>query len=319
MKVAVAQCAPAFLDPAATTERVVARVHEAGAREVELLAFGETFLPGYPFWLTHTNGSAFDDPEQKRAWAAYVGAAVRVDGPELRAIATASAEAGVAVVLGIVEGTASSTSVFCSAVTIDPERGVVGVHRKLVPTWEERLAWTPGDGHGLRVHALAGARVSTLNCWENWMPQARFALWAQAPSVHVALWPGSPRLTRDITRFAALEGRCFVISASALLRRGDIGPGFEIARHLPRDREIFYRGGSAIAGPDGAWIVEPVVDDEALIVADLDLRAVARERHNLDVAGHYHRPDVFRFEVDRSRRLPAEFIDSTGARPATNE
>lgn len=297
-----------FLDPTATTERILARLEEAARAEVSLVAFGETFLPGYPLWLSVTGGAAFDDPDQKAAYAAYVDAAVRLDGPELTRITEAARKLGIAVVLGIVER-GNATSVYCTVVSIDPQRGLVGAHRKLVPTWEERLVWTPGDGHGLRVHELAGTRVSALNCWENWMPQARFAMWAQAPVVHVAVWPGSARLTRDITRFAALEGRCFVISAGATMTLDDIPPSFVLRDALPEDGSCLPSGGSAIAGPDGNWIVEPRTHERGLIIAELELDAVTRERHNLDVAGHYHRPDVFRVEVDRTRRDTVAFVD----------
>jgi nitrilase len=312
--VAAAQDAPVFLDPVATTERIISHMRTAAGEGVSLLAFGETFLPGYPVWLAVTGAAAFDDAGQKAAFAAYVDAAVRLDGPELAQIAKLARELELAVVLGIVErapGLASG-SVYCTAVCIDPHRGLVGAHRKLVPTWEERLVWTPGDGHGLRVHELAGAPVSTLNCWENWMPQARFALWAQAPAIHVALWPGSARLTRDITRFVALEGRCFVISACGVMTPDDIGPSFPLRDALPENPTYLPSGGSAIAGPDGHWIVEPRAHEPGLIIAELELDAVLRERHNLDVAGHYHRPDVFHFEVDRSRREPVKFVTLPG-------
>jgi nitrilase len=311
LKVAAVQDAPVFLDAQATTERIVDRIHEAADQGVELLAFPETFLPGYPMWLSVTGGAAFENPEQKAAYAQYVAAAVRLDGPELAQIQTAARSRSVSLVLGIVERAAgrASASVYATAVSIDAVRGIVGAHRKLVPTWEERLVWTPGDGHGLRVHELCGVPVSALNCWENWMPQARFALWAQAPAVHVAIWPGSASLTRDITRFVALEGRCFVVSASGRMRPEDIGERFVLRDALPSDGRFLPSGGSAIAGPDGAWLVEPREQQDGLIIAELELDAVLRARHNLDVAGHYHRPDVFNLRVDRSRRAPAEFLD----------
>jgi nitrilase len=312
LRVAAVQDAPAFLDPKVTTERIIARIQEAAAQGVALLAFPETFLPGYPMWFSVTGGAAFDEPGQKAAYAQYVAAAVRLDGPELAHIGEAAREFNVSLVLGVVERAAgpASASVYATAVSIDAERGIVGAHRKLVPTWEERLVWTPGDGHGLRVHRLSGVAVSVLNCWENWMPQARFALWAQAPAVHVAIWPGSARLTRDITRFVALEGRCFVISASGVMHRSDIGDRFVLRDALPEDGGYLPSGGSAIAAPDGQWLVEPREHERGLVIAELELDAVLRARHNLDVAGHYHRPDVFMLRVDRSRREPAHFVDN---------
>lgn len=316
---AAVQDAPAFLDPATTLERMLARIDEAAEREIELLAWPETYLSGYPFWLSPTGGARFDDDDQKSAYAQYLAGAVRADGPELAALVERSARRGVALVVGLIERGAATAggSVWCSAATIDPRRGLLGMHRKLMPTWEERLVWSIGDAAGLRVHELELPRagrvpVSVLNCWENWMPQARHALWIQAPLVHVALWPGSPRLTRDITRFAALEARCFVISASGLLAREDLG-AFVLRDQVGEGP--YETGGSAIADPRGEWLVEPSTQ-RGLITARLELAAVLRERHNLDVAGHYGRADLFCLRVDRRRARAGQFIDDDASEPA---
>jgi len=179
-----------------------------------------------------------------------------------------------------------------------------------MPTYEERLVWGQGDGHGLRVHPVAGARVGGLNCWENWMPQARHALYAQGEELHVSVWPGNPRNTADITRFIALEGRVFSLAANGLLGLADIPTGFPLREELAASPVTTYcRGGSAVAAPDGSWLVEPVADEERLVIADLDLALLGRERQNFDPAGHYSRPDVFRVEVDRQRRAAAVFRD----------
>lgn len=310
MRVACVQDAPVFLDREATTARVIDWIGRAAAAGARLVAFGEAFLPGYPFWLSLTDGARFDDPGQKEAYRAYRDAAVRSDGPELAAIAAAAAQHGIFVVLGVVErGIApGSGSLYCTALCIDPARGVVGHHRKLVPTYEERLVWAPGDGHGLRAHDLDGARIGVLNCWENWMPQARHAMYADGVDVHVALWPGAVRNTIDITRFVALEGRVFVLSASAVLEPGDIPAGFPLRDRLPSTAR-FQDGGTAIAGPDGQWLVAPLANERTLVVADLDLAAVARERQSFDPTGHYSRADVFAVAVDRRRRAAARFDD----------
>ena len=310
LRVAAAQDAPVFLDTRATTDRVLQYIEEAGEREVKLLAFGETFLPGYPFWLEHTDGARFEDALQKEAYRQYLDAAIRVDGPEVQRIVRATRGRGVFTVVGIAErGVGSgSGSVYCTLLAVHPERGLVGQHRKLVPTHEERLVWAPGDGHGLHVNDFAGTGISALNCWENWMPLARTSLYAQGAQVHVALWPGAVNNTRDITRFIAREGRMFVLSAGGVLTREDIPSSFCLRDSLP-DVEWYRDGGSAIAGPDGAFIVEPVARTRGLVVADLDLNDVLRERQNFDPTGHYARPDVFTLEVDRRRQLTAQFRD----------
>jgi nitrilase len=155
----------------------------------------------------------------------------------------------------------------------------------------------------LRVHLLGPFTVGGLNCWENWMPLSRAALYAQGEDLHLAAWPGSDRLTRDITRFMAREGRSYVISVGGLMRRDDFPPDTPHRdRILAGSPEFLANGGSCVADPAGEWVVEPVVEREALIVATLDHRRVREERQNFDLAGHYGRPDVTRLVVDRRRQ-----------------
>ena len=312
MRVAAAQARPFWLDADATTKKVVAWLEDAAAQDVQLVAFGETFLSGYPFWVELTGGARFDDPAQKRAYAAYLEAAVEMDGPQIRQITEAARDLGIFVYLGTTErGTSSARgTVFCTLVAIDPQAGVVSTHRKLMPTYEERLVWGTGDGHGLQVHRYAGTRVGGLNCWENWMPQARNAMYAQGEELHVSVWPGNPRNTADIARFIAIEGRVFSLAACALTSLSDVPSDFPLYEVLQESGVTDYcRGGSAVAGPDGAWVVEPVAGEERLVVADLDLRRVAEERQNFDPTGHYSRPDVFTVQVDRRRLDAVRFTD----------
>jgi len=312
VRVAAVQARPCWLDAAGTTKRVVRWLEEAAAAGVELAAFPETFLSGYPAWLSPAGGAEFDAPSQKRAYGVYLDAAVEMTGPEIRQITEASRDLGVFVYLGTTERAVGSArgTIYCTLLALDPHSGVVSAHRKLMPTYEERLVWGMGDGHGLRVHAYRGARVGGLNCWENWMPQARHALYAQGEDLHVSVWPGNPRNTADITRFLALEGRMFSLAAGGLLSLSDVPTDFplydRLAEHSDRD---YCLGGSAIAAPDGSWVVEPVVGQERLVVADLDLAQVSRERQNFDPAGHYSRPDVFSVHVDRGRRAAASLSD----------
>ena len=312
MRVAAVQVHPAWLDPAGTTAIVLRWLEEAAQQGVELVAFPEAFLSGYPFWLDVTGGARFDDPLQKQAYAAYLRAAVAMDGPEVRQVVEAARDLGVFVYLGTTERATGSArgTVFCTLVAVDPTSGVLGTHRKLMPTYEERLVWGTGDGHGLRVHRYGSTRVGGLNCWENWMPQARHALYAQGEELHVSAWPGNPRNTVDITRFIALEGRMFSLAANGLLSLADVPVGFPLYEELKAlDVQDYCRGGSGVAGPDGRWLVEPVEGEERLVVADLELGRVAQERQNFDPTGHYSRPDVFTVQVDRRRQAAAEFVD----------
>ncbi len=308
MRIAAAQTAPIWGDPTATADVVVDWIRRAADEDVDLVAFGETFLSGYPFWISLTDGARFNAPDQKQAYAHYVAGAVELGGPEMSSIVEAVEEAGVFTYLGITERSSSGGTVFATYVAIDPAHGIVSAHRKLMPTYEERLAWGIGDGHGLRTHTVGDFTVSGLNCWDNWVPSVRHAMYAQGSTLHVAGWPGSVRLTQDITRFIALEGRCYVLSAGALLRASDIPEGFPLHDEVIDDGGDFYDGGSAIAAPDGSWVVEPTTG-EALVVADIDAAMVRGERQNFDPAGHYFRGDVISVEVDRTRLDPVTFTE----------
>ncbi len=313
--VAAAQVAPVWLDRDRTLAKVVEWIHAAADRGAQLVAFGEALVPGYPFWLEHTDGARFESARQKAFHAHYLDQAVRIEAGHLAPVQRAAAARGIAVVLGIIErpDDRGGHSAYASLVYVAPDGAIGPVHRKLVPTYEERLAWAPGDGHGLRTHRLGAFTVGALNCWENWMPLPRAALHAQGEDLHVALWPGGLHNTQDLTRFLAKEGRSFVVSVSGLLHRDAI-PSTVPQRELLLESlpATPANGGSCIASPDGSWLVEPVVGEERLIVATLEHRHVLEARQSFDPAGHYARPDVLRLVVDRTRQATVRFEDGTG-------
>ncbi|WP_341252162.1 carbon-nitrogen hydrolase family protein [Euzebya pacifica] len=311
MRIAAAQTRPAWGDSARTTTIVTDWIQRAATTGVDLLAFGETFLSGYPFWVSPTDGGRFDDPDQAAAYAYYLDAAVELDGPEVDAVAECVADTGVFTYLGITErgGGSGRGTVWCTLLAISPRDGVVSAHRKLRPTFEERLVWGSGDGNGLRVHDTGhGIRVGGLNCWENWMPQARHALYAAGEDLHVSVWPGGEHNTHDIPRFLAKEGRVVSLAASAVLELDDIPDDFPLLDRLDPD-DVSFNGGSAIAGPDGRWLAEPLVGREGFVVADIDPATIRAARHTFDATGHYSRPDIFSVTVDRRRQTAATFLD----------
>lgn len=311
LRVAAAQIAPVWLDRAATLAKIEARVQEAADAGAHLVCFGETLLPGYPFWLELTDGARFDSRIQKEIHAHYVDQAVRIGAGDLASLCALACRRHIAIYLGVLERDdgRSGHSVYCSLVYIAADGVIASVHRKLVPTYEERLTWAPGDGHGLRTHRLGGFTVGGLNCWENWMPLARAALYGQGEDLHVAVWPGNVRNTVDLTRHIARESRSFVISVSGLMRREDIPASMPHRdRILASCPPMPADGGSCIAGPDGQWLVAPVSGIETLIHADLDPARVREERQNFDPAGHYARPDVTRLVVNRERQSTTQFI-----------
>ncbi len=309
MRASAVQKAPAYLDRSATIEIVVNTILEAAGQGSELVAFPETFVPGYPVWTDYTNASHFDHPLQRAAYAQYLDAAVDVGRGDLDPVVRVSRDTGVFVYLGIAERSASGGSIYCSLVAIDPEQGAVSVHRKLKPTFGERLVWADGDGHGLVAHRFGEVTVSGLNCWENWMPLARTAMYAQGTEVHVAAWPGSPGVSHDASRFIAREGRIFVVSSGAVLRADHIPTHFALRDELLAEGDRYNSGGAIIVAPDGNVLAEAEPHAECIITADLDLSLVREQRHNFDPTGHYSRPDVFDLTIDRRRSTTALFED----------
>jgi nitrilase len=312
LSVGLAQIAPVWLQRDATIAKVADYVAQAAVKGCKLVAFGEALVPGYPFWVERTDGARFESALQKSMYAHYVSQGVDIDAGHLDTICEVAKSQRIAVYLGIMERAADrgGHSLYCSMVYIDAGGHIGSVHRKLMPTYEERLVWATGDGHGLRTHSLGAFTVGGLNCWENWLPLARASLYAQGEDLHVAIWPGSRRNTEDITRFVAREGRSYVLSVSGLMRSGDIPrslPHYELLSSMADD--IMADGGSCLADPTGQWVIEPVGAQEALRVATIDHSQVLEERQNLDVAGHYSRPDVTQLTVDRRRQKTADFSD----------
>lgn len=312
IRVSLAQISPHWLNRAATLDKVLDFTRQAAEQGSQLIAFGEGLVPGYPFWPELTNGAQFDSGLQKDLFAFYSSQAVDIDAGDLKALCERAEDDSIAVYLGCIERAADrgGQSLYASLVYINTSGKIGSVHRKLCPTYEERLVWSAGDGHGLRVHDLHGFRVGGLNCWENWMPLPRASLYAQGENVHVAVWPGNVRNTQDITRFIARESRSYVLSVSSLMHADWITDAFPHAASVKQAASGWMAdGGSCIAAPDGKWLLEPQTGVEGLFSADLDMNMIRRERQNFDPAGHYSRPDVTRLVVDRTRQSTAEFKD----------
>ena len=310
--VGLAQIAPVWLDREATLARVVDWIAKAADAGCDLVVFGEALVPGYPFWVERTDGAKFESTLQKELFAHYLSQGVAIDAGDLDKVCKAAEENSISIYLGIVERAADrgGHSLYCSMVYIDATGTIGSVHRKLMPTHEERLVWAIGDGNGLRTHKLGPFTVGGLNCWENWLPLARASLYAQGEDLHVAIWPGSRRNTEEITRFVARESRSYVVSVSGLMTRDAIGAGLPAAELLRETADdVMANGGSCVALPSGEWLLEPETGDESLRIAELEHKIVLEERHSLDVAGHYSRPDVTRLTVNRKRQTTAEFSD----------
>lgn len=305
LKVALAQIAPVWLDKKGTLLKIEQSIREAANEKCDLICFGEALLPGYPFWISLTNGAQFDSDVQKDLHAHYVSNAVEIEKGDLDTLCQLAKEHHIAIYLGFMERAHNrgGHSIYCTLGYIDTSGTLQSTHRKLMPTFEERLTWASGDGHGLQVHPLNNFTVGGLNCWENWMPLARTALYGMGENLHVAVWPGSDYNTKDITRFIARESRSYVLSVSSVMQTSDFPKHTpHLDQILDKAPEVLANGGSCIAGPNGAWIVPPVIHTEGLIIQELDFNEVLRERQNFDPVGHYSRPDVTQLIVNRARQ-----------------
>ncbi|MBO3115679.1 carbon-nitrogen hydrolase family protein [Winogradskyella sp. DF17] len=309
LKIAMAQIAPVWLNKKATLNKIENAIKEAASENCELIIFGEALLPGYPFWLALTGGAEWNTERNKKLHAYYVNNSVNIENGDLDTLCNLAKAHSIAIYVGVMERPLDrgGHSIYASLVYINAQGEIKSVHRKLQPTYDERLTWAPGDGHGLKVHPLKAFTVGGLNCWENWMPLPRAALYGQGENLHVAVWPGSDHNTKDITRFIARESRSFVVSVSALMRRSDFPETTpyieEILKTAP---DLLTNGGSCIAGPDGEWIVEPVIEKEGLIIETIDFNRVLEERQNFDPVGHYSRPDVTKLIVNTARQSTVE-------------
>jgi len=309
LKIAMAQIAPVWLNKSKTIKKIENSILEASKENAELIVFGEALLPGYPFWLALTGGAEWNTDINKKLHAHYVANSVCVEKGELDSLCVLAKKHRIAIYLGIMERPEDrgGHSIYASLVYINQDGKIQSVHRKLQPTYDERLTWAPGDGHGLKVHSLKAFTVGGLNCWENWMPLPRTALYGQGENLHIAVWPGSDHNTKDITRFIARESRSFVVSVSSLMSRSDFPvdtPFYdEIIKNAP---EQLANGGSCIAGPDGEWIVEPVLHKQGVFYQTIDFNRVLEERQNFDVVGHYSRPDVTKLTVNTQRQTTVE-------------
>lgn len=307
-RLAAIQATPVLFDAAASTDRACQLIADAGREGVTLAAFGETWLPGYPFFVEGPVNDLFWE-----ASAEYIASAIDVPGPETDRLCAAAKQARVDLAIGVVERDPNTQgTAYCTMLMIGREGRILGKHRKLKPTHGERLIWGEGDGSGLQVHQREYGRTSMLNCFEHKMMLPSYALVAQGTQIHVAAWPGRepkdpsgylyPKQTLLSRAFAA-QGACYVIAAA----------GVRLMEHVPdRYRELCdweHTGESCIIDPRGEIIAGPA-EGEMILIVEGSLEQVHAAKAVCDIAGHYSRPDVFQLTVNRETAERVAFAEA---------
>ena len=300
VRVAVVQAAPVAFDREQTLDRVARWTGQAAAGGTKLVVFPEAFVSGYPkgadFGAVVGSRSA-----QGREWfRRYHASGVDVPGPAVERLGQIAADNGVHLVIGVIERTAGT--LYCSVLFIGPDGRLLGKHRKLMPTAMERLIWGFGDGSTLTVIPTPIGRIGAVICWENYMPQLRLAMYGQGVELYCAPTVDDRETWLPTMRHIALEGRCFVLSANQFVRRSDYPGDYPVG--TPDSDEVLIAGGSCIVDPFGEVLAGPARGGEAVLMADLDLDQIVRGKFDLDVTGHYARPDVFRLVVNTDPQLP---------------
>jgi len=314
-KAAAVQAAPVFLDARQTAHKAASLIREAAARGARLVAFPEVFIPGYPYWNWIT------DPITGSAWfEKLVHAAVLVPGPEIAIVCDAARDTGTHVVMGVNERSPLSLGVlYNTLVFIGPAGRILGKHRKLVPTWAEKLTWTGGDGASLRVYETDLGRLGGLACGENTNTLARFALLAQGELIHVASYIALPVAPADYNMAEAIrlraaahsfEGKLFTIVSCSTVSEEIITAMTQIR---PDARTLLSRSSSAfsgVIGPDGRQVGDSLIDEEGIVYADIDLNRCIQPKQMHDIVGHYNRFDIFNLQVNRRPQQPVHWHDA---------
>jgi nitrilase len=304
---AIIQAAPVYYDLPATMDKAADLIQQAAAQGAQVIVFGETWFPGYPIWLdTCRDVALWNHAPTKQVFERLYRKSLTIPGPEVDQLSRLAKQHQVVLVLSINERLAlgaGAGTLYNTLITINADGNLINHHRKLVPTYTERMVWGPGDAAGLQAVDTAVGRVGGLICWEHWMPLARHAMHSSGEQIHISVFPTVHEMHQVASRQYAFEGRTFVLTAGGLATAADLPAEFERTPDLQAKPETFVqRGGSAIIAPDGRYLAGPVYEQETILVAELDLGEIIRESMTLDVTGHYARPDIFDLTIQRQRR-----------------
>jgi len=310
LKVASAQAAPVLLNRKRTVQKACELISQAAGRGAKLVVFPEAFIPGYPDWVwVVPNARA---AMLNELYTELVENSVTIPDETTKQLCQAAKRAKIHVVIGMHERNteASNASLYNTLLFIDAQGDIMGKHRKLVPTGGERSVWAQGDGSTLNVFDTSIGKLGGLICWENYMPLVRNAMYAWGMQILASpTWDKSENWLQSL-RHIAREGGVFVIGCCSAIRLEDIPERYEFKKLYPEGREWINTGNSCIINPKGDLIAGPLEKREEIIYADIDLRLISASKRMFDVAGHYARPDVFEFKVNRKPNAILETNDS---------
>ena len=301
--VAGVQAGSILFDRERTLRKAADLMLDAARRGARLIVFPEAFVGGYPKGLDFGARVGSRTPAGREQFRVYYESAMEVPGPCCDSLAGLARDHSVDLVMGVVER--DGGTLYCTVLFFAPDGSLRGKHRKLMPTASERLVWGFGDGSTLPVLQTSIGRVGAVICWENYMPLLRMAMYSKGIELYCAPTVDDRETWLPTMRHIALEGRCFVLSACQYLRRADCPPAYDLAHPVEADTVIVNPLGQVLAGPHRGG--------EAVLTADLDLGDVARGKYDLDVTGHYARPDVFRLTVDETRKSRVARIPDDGS------
>jgi nitrilase len=304
VKAAVVQAGSFLFDTPRTLNKLTELTRDAAGRGAQIVVFPEAFVGGYPKGLDFGARIGTRSPEGREDFRRYYDSAIEVAGVESAQIAAAARDNNVYLVVGVIER--AGATLYCTVLMYSPDGTLLGKHRKLMPTALERLIWGMGDGSTLTVIDSPIGRFGSVICWENYMPLLRMAMYAQGIEIYCAPTVDDRETWLPTMRTIALEGRCFVLSACQFLRRSDAPSDYAASAGSSPDAALI-RGGSCIVDPFGDVLCQPVFGEETIRIAELDRRLIPRAKFDLDVAGHYARPDVFRLTVHSGELTSVDF------------